>query len=447
MKNQIVFLLLYSIVLIKPLSCQVWIPQGQDFLTEDYLTWSISAVDEETVFALSFSLLTFNDVLVYSFDGGETWNQNDLEVFNNVSIYDIEATSADSIWIVVENYTTEQTSLHRSVDGGETWGLLLSYNGNGAAGPVLEIGADHSIYLVDPISLSCHTSTDGGLSWETYTITPPFSGGETWGIGNPTGWLDSHENSLWFGTSQYVRRSEDGGQTWSTSDNAFTATFEISSVAFNETGVGMAVSSRKNGNLSEAEAGIQYSNDWGATWEERSSLGFNVESVAAIPGTEEGFIAVGGLFLEFVTGFEPTFGSAYTLDGGINWTIIDSLPHNGLSFASTEIGWTGRLASFTYDGNPVMYKWDGSTLDASDNKPDHQVKISPNPFDEHLIIQLPSNLPVDIILRNLSGQIVYSTFSNRSLVEISDLALLPSGIYTLEIKGEDFNYVEKVVNF
>jgi hypothetical protein len=437
------FLAAYCCLLSPVVHSQGWIPVGEGLIAEDSYTWALSVVDENTVFAITTSLSVFEPKLIRTTDGGMTWDVHDLSAFGDPM--DVHALHADTVWITAVQVTGEK-SAYLSADGGNTWEPKYSFQGALVIGPALHFSNSKQGCMVDPNTDLAFYTNDGGESWLEAPMDAASLG--SWGMASPTNWLEMKGDTIWWGKSQKIVRSANNGADWSAFDNGFSQELEISSIAFSQSGLGLAISGREDyTNLNTTY--IQASSDGGMTWAETGAVPFHLEGVTDVPGLDDVFVGVGGILSEFLPTSPFVFSSAYTLDGGSSWTVVDERPYNGVEFVSSFAGWAGKVASYDYEGNPALFKWDGTDLsvllDAKEPFATLNISTFPNPFSDHLAIGLPQAAEGICTLRDLSGRILRQERFEGVSIELSNLAQLPAGVYTVEIVGKDVVAVEKVV--
>ena len=73
-----------------------------------------------------------------------------------------------------------------------------------------------------------------------------------------------------------------------------------------------------------------------------------------------------------------------------------------------------------------------------------KISIYPNPSNGVFVIELDKALNHDVMVYNVLGQTVLSTFTNTMLTTI-DLSSFDKGVYTIEIKDRNVTYIEKVI--
>ena len=268
-------------------------------------------------------------------DGGTTWVASNLSSLNGFG--SIATVSADTAWIAANG------SIYSTTDGGLNWMEQLTTNGlmlivrffdsnNGVCIGVLGIG-NSEIY----------TTTNGGSLW---TPVPPsnipdpangegFIPDNAWVVGN-TIWVPTNGNFTFPGS---LYKSTDRGLTWN-----------VTRPVVNQGGSFCAFKDSLNGLLSSAASNVvKRTTDGGTTWTPTDSIpqGVSPLFMSYVPGTNEAYM---------VTSVNPPgdlTGSAYTLDNGATWTTVDSVTQHGkAAFVSPSTGWS-------WGGANVIYKWSG----------------------------------------------------------------------------------------
>lgn len=458
-KPRLLFIFFISLFFSSTGRSQGWAPQADGVLPDGYWTWALSAVDEQSVWALCYSAEITDPKLIRTVDGGDTWEVRDLSEFQSYgNAMDIHAISADTIWLVWFGVTSNLKRLQLSVDGGNTWSLKRIYaSGADVLGPALKFGDRESGYMIDPWNIRCNQTADGGASWSGVVMFSGFESGESWGMASPTNWMDARGDTVWWGTSKNIHRSTDNGETWEAFPHGFGGNYQTNSVAFNEHRKGLAIS---NAQLRPSvsilnETQVRGSQNGGATWTELPAANISLHSVTHVPGTENTFVGVGGIWKFFAPeeAADQQAGSAYTMNGGQSWIIIDNLPRNAVEFVSPQVGWAGNIPGFDYGGSPLLFKWDGTTLgdEVSTDETSLQTntflqpRITPNPFFASIRIDLSAFRHGRYVLRDISGQAIRQASFYGQEFEINGLDRLSSGFYVLELKGEDFSVSRKVV--
>lgn len=127
----------------------------------------------------------------------------------------------------------------------------------------------------------------------------------------------------------------------------------------------------------------------------------------------------------------------------------------------TEYKWLGKdfglpLCTVTDDGLIPTIEYIDSvrsfiTTSIKINSQDIAISVQPNPFRHSFTINLPGNdSDVDISIFNLNGERVYKNSSNLTTstdinsIQINNL-ILPSGIYLLNVRTKNKNYLRKII--
>ena len=192
---------------------------GGGWRAEPILEWydfEAVAVDPnapETVFAG-----TFDDGLLRSTDGGDSWEQVDDENLARASVTAVasDPSNPDRFYV-----GTEPSRVYRTTDGGETWealeGLTDLPSASGWAFPPRP-STHHVRWIeVDP--------TDPGhlyVSIEAGALVQSHDGGETWEDRVPGARMDNHEltthpdapGHAWSAAGDGFAETTDGGESW-----------------------------------------------------------------------------------------------------------------------------------------------------------------------------------------------------------------------------------------
>ncbi len=263
-------------------------------------------------------------VILATRDGGRTWRPQYLGR-GNVSGFSI----------LSRNVAFAATSVGLlGTEDGQTWQRI-------SAQPLSQIqfltpsqgyGLGHPASASDPSSFSLLATTDGGRVWQRLPIGPVeqacfFAGGV--GLAVPT--------TPYFGGGLTVRRTSDGGQTWSTVFSVPAA--HAASLACTADGGAWLVAAGGAG-MSQQSYSVFRSGDQGATWTAALAVSTagagpapgDTRGAATGPGSSPGPIAALGKNQAVMTGLcEACTGSgiatvATTRDGGVQWRTTSAEP-------------------------------------------------------------------------------------------------------------------------
>lgn len=175
---------------------------------------------------------------------------------------------------------------------------------------------------------------------------------------------------------------------------------------------------------------IYISPDCGETWIRVFSGGDDGEgSFATHPLTTDGFVPEVQ---------EDWCGAGY----GGDCNIIDISQWAGLNEVKI------RFSTYSFHGNPIYI--DNVVVNnypyvSVDELKDQKATVYPNPTNGIFTLKLKDELSgAKILITNMTGQVVYSTFLNSSIKQL-DLSHQPPGIYFLSISGTDINEQIKIV--
>ena len=162
-----------------------------------------------------------------SLDGGQTWI-NVLDLPNTHSCWSVTIGGSGLVFATA-NANSKNWITTRSADGGATWAIVDSWLPAGSAAAPYAVVEDPAGrvfvggYITDTSSRQhffIRRSVDGGATWSTVQdLTSPSGHSSVCALAaTPAGVFAAGRYST---TSWIVRRSTDGGQTWSTVDTYY----------------------------------------------------------------------------------------------------------------------------------------------------------------------------------------------------------------------------------
>ncbi len=162
-----------------------------------------------------------------SLDGGQTWI-NVLDLPNTHSCWSVTI-GASGLVFATANANSRNWITTRSADGGATWAIVDSWLSPGSAAAPYAVVEDPAGrifsggYIADTSSRQhffIRRSLDGGSSWTTVQdLKSPSGHSSVWALAaTPAGVFAAGRYNT---TSWIVRRSTDGGQTWNTVDTYY----------------------------------------------------------------------------------------------------------------------------------------------------------------------------------------------------------------------------------
>jgi photosystem II stability/assembly factor-like uncharacterized protein len=286
--------------------------------------------------------------------GGTSWRASIVQGAAGLWNSSIAAVDANTAWVAMWDSTQATTGgVFKTTNGGTSWTRqTTAFPGSG--------GYPNVIHFFDPSNGVCVGDPNGG-NWEIYTTT---NGGALWTridsshipspLSGEVGLLSGHAaagNSLWFTTfNTSLYRTTNRGMTWTVTRNVIGGGGGYT-VAFQDSLIGLACSF-VGGNK------ISFTFDGGETWAPLSvppfpPPGLSTRGISYVPGTPASYMIASNY--NFGGGLPSLPGSAYTTDFGINWTLIDHVPHWRAKFVSPSVGWSAGA-------NDTVYKWAGPSL-------------------------------------------------------------------------------------
>ena len=148
-------------------------------------------------------------------------------------------------------------------------------------------------------------------------------------------------------------------------------------------------------------------------------------------------------------------------NGGLELQLIDSAGNatilNQIDFSSTggwqtwqtttasEVFWLDKgiyHVRILITGQEFNLNWfEFNTVVSNDHTPiENKILVYPNPTDGKLIVSSINNLPLEIKIHDLSGRLVMTTHES-----ISDISMLKTGIYLLNISFGNMTYQQKII--
>jgi photosystem II stability/assembly factor-like uncharacterized protein len=237
--------------------------------------------DSATLFAVSGGVLK-------SADGGATWNEighaswvaasaalgpNGRYGFPGALILDPQ--NPDTLYVIAIAQGAPgccRTDVFKSTDGGMSWGMAASWQGNDVTLLAMDPENSSTLYAAGTERSTISKSTDGGVTWKDFPLPPeaiPTGDDDDWAILTSMA-IDSRNSDIVYASgSGGIFKSTDGGASWTTV-NAGLAPYACtgSDSCFGEPyRVGFLVIEPRLGTLYAASrAGVLRSGDGGSRW-------------------------------------------------------------------------------------------------------------------------------------------------------------------------------------
>ncbi|MCD6366004.1 MAG: S8 family serine peptidase, partial [Bacteroidales bacterium] len=441
-----------NFIVVNPLVSGAWMPQATGFTTPSRGINYISIVDPDIVWANAYDGSgTGADIWEFTktTDGGSTWTPGTYAaVPSNYVVSTISAISDQKAWIAMydKNASSGYGGIFATADGGTTWNeqTTATYNDPASFPNIVYFwDANNGFCQGDPTSsyFEIYTTTNGGTNWvrtPQANIPVPLSG--EYGY---TDLYDTYGNTVWFGTNKgRVFKSTDKGLNWTVSTTGST---EVSTLGFHNDSIGImtyVVYNQTSGTITSFE--MRRSVDGGATWNLVSPTGDYYKSDMATVKDAQGMLVSTGSSQDITQ-----CGSAYSLDEGDTWTMLDdSIQYTTVKFYNNSTGWAGGFnQNSTTEG---IWKWLGIPTNTQNvSEKESVMNIYPNPSNGYVNIFVPRTKDIfSIQIFNTLGKMVYSDNTRNgssSQYKLFNLSFLPKGIYIVAIKSDNQISKQKIV--
>jgi subtilisin family serine protease/photosystem II stability/assembly factor-like uncharacterized protein len=437
-------------ILVYPLITGAWQPQATGFSQKSVGINYISIVNPEVVWANAYDG-SGNGANLQEFtkttDGGNTWKPGKYNgVPADYTVSCIMAIDTTHAWIAMySNNSFAHGGIFATADGGKTWehqSTALFNNANSFPDIVYFWNDKEGVCMGDPINnyFEIYTTTDGGQHWKQVpTSNIPVALTKEYGYVNL---YDTYGDIIWFGTNKgRVFKSTDRGHHWTV---ATTGLSDFSSLGFHNDTIGIAthVTYSQSGTITGFK--MVRTLDGGKTWKVVNPQGPVYKTDIAVVPNAPGLLVSTGISQDLAQS-----GSAYSLDEGDNWTMLDdSIQYTSVKFYNSATGWAGGFnASPTQRG---IWKWMGIPT-AVKEIPGKKAEFSayPNPTSGIIHFYVPEakkSFEISIYdvcgkqVRHFSAKIVDSSY--RITLDLSNLK---KGFYVAVLHGEGNPVKQKFV--
>ncbi|MDD3687375.1 MAG: putative Ig domain-containing protein, partial [Bacteroidales bacterium] len=332
-----------------------WIEQNTHFTSPYRGVFQTEIVDQNTAWVLTYdgSGGSITRDFARTTDAGATWIPDTIEVATNFAPGDLSAVDGLNAWVAVYD-VNGGGGIYKTSDGGANWVHQASAAFDGAS------SFANVVHMFDVNNGYCMGDPNGG-EFEIYTTS---DGGENWvlldgaNIPNPetdemgwTGVADAIGDIAWFGTNTgRIFKTTDRGLTWNVYE---TGQANVSTISFADESNGVAICQVTNATTGTIESWTMIKTaNGGQTWTEIAVADQYLSDVSAVPGSVGMYVGT-----KISQTAEANF-SAYSLDFGTTWTMIDdSVQYTNVAMFSETCGWAG---GFNWDeNNGGIYKWIG----------------------------------------------------------------------------------------
>lgn len=408
-------------------SAQNWEEQAEGLLPDGYGVFSISVVDDMTVWAMAYDQNVGNMIpddhickVLKTTDGGASWQAYDVdEAIGRIS-FDIAARSADVAYISTFDFNDgNNRGIFKTEDGGESWTSI--YDGE-TGGIWIKFFNDLEGITINRGAMA--TTNDGGDTWTEIPSEniPTFANDEFTIIRNGSNSCVVLGDHIWFGTSKgRIFHSPDKGQSWTASTTSLGENAILVSVAFRDSLNGITLSS----SAFATQFSVTY--DGGDTWTSQGSTSnILVDNLINVPGTDSTLVAISS---QFITG-DNNRVSAYSKDFGITWeTIQQNVPYGATQFIAGNVGWSSRGRIFSEDQS-TLYKWSNDFFVSTEDLLQKSTKVYPNPFFDQLNVETPQATQYRLL--DNTGRVLKTGLIEQQS-SINYLSDLSAGIYYLHL--------------
>ncbi len=429
-----------NFILVYPLISGAWLPQATGFTTQSRGVNYISIVSPNVVWANAYdgsgnssNPLEFTKTV----DGGSVWKTGKYSGMpTDYVVSCITATDSTNAWIAMysKTGTLSHGGIYATNDGGKTWNhqTTATYNDKASFPDIIYFWNDKvGVTMGDPVNnyFEIYTTTNGGTTWTQVPSgnIPVASTGET-------GYTDLYAvygNTIWFGTSAgRVYKSKDKGLHWTVASTGLT---DFSTLGFHNDSIGIATYTKydKSGTITSYQ--IKKSVDGGTTWTTVTPTGDYFKSDMAVIPDAPGMLVSTGVSQDLAKS-----GSAYSLDEGNTWTMLDdSIQYTSVKFYNSAVGWAGGFnESSTSRG---IWKWLGIPTTAVRDIPGKSgIKIYPNPSSGIVHFYVPEVKKLfEISVFDIQGKLmkhIQDRVANSSHEYTLNLRQLKKGIYVAVLK-------------
>lgn len=424
-----------------------WENLGSGISSSPHSIFSISAVNEEVVWAVSYNSATgVSYDYTRTIDGGITWKAGLLnDSIGNYYPISIHAIDAQTAWIVMLSTPRQDVMrIFKTNNGGDSWiEQVGGFNTEGFASPILHFFNENEgicfgspgtgISSID--SLRIYRTQTGGEEWtrissEMLPAMMPKEG--IWIYGDNK--YESKGDTLWFGTrASRIFRTTDRGRSWQAFPTGISGNSEnpgLASVAFQDAQNGIATTYFPSQSAK--------THDGGETWTKITMPSTpRASDIEYVPGTFATYIVNEGYLNE-----SSTSKILLTHDHGQTWeTQIFSHKMFVLKFLSPTVGFGGGNLL----GGPDMggmYRWTGNfTTTSSENLIlKHWFDVYPNPVKDKLFIQFDTDISflshLKLSIYDLLGKCILRMNLDSNLSEI-DMNNFTNGIYIYTLSDQD----------
>jgi photosystem II stability/assembly factor-like uncharacterized protein len=274
-----------------------------------------------------------------------------------------------------------------------------------------------------------YTTTDGGATWsQVPSANIPVALSGEYGY---TSLYDAYGNTIWFGTNKgRVFKSTDRGLNWTVSS---TGLAEVNNIGFHDATTGMVTYVKYDQNNGTITSFLMKKTlDGGQTWSTVNPSGTYYKSDIAVIKDEPGLVITTGISQDLAQ-----CGSAYSLDDGQTWTQLDdSVQYTTVKFLNRSVGWAGGFSENSTSRG--IWKWQKTDVSVEQIPSNDLVQLYPNPSNGIVNISVSGlRKPLNVTVYDLVGRQV--RYINEIPVNsgneyVLNLKSLQKGLYVVVVK-------------
>jgi photosystem II stability/assembly factor-like uncharacterized protein len=386
-------------------------------------------------------------------DGGTTWQ--DGSIANTSFITCIHPQSADVAYFGIYD-GSNVARIIKTTDGGSSW--VTQSSAFGGSGFYIDFiyffDESNGVAFGDPwgLYMVIYTTTNGGDTWTRVPDSniPQAYVGETgfqmlFTAKDNTVWVPTYKGSP---NSLRIFKSTDRGLNWTVSNDLPnpmpTGSWPYpTSIAFANQNEGILDVTNWTSPGPPYYYKLMKTTDGGGTWTEMNfPLSLSVATICSVPGTAQGYVVTAPL---------DTVGSAFSIDGGNTWELLDSTL--GLwdpRFASGTTGWTlaDTFAVYEYSGPPFPVAVEEETTLPTVYALEQNY---PNPFNPVTTFRysIPTQSKVLIKVYDVLGneiETLVDEFKPAGKYEVEfSASALTSGVYFYQLKAGEYVDTKKMI--
>lgn len=307
----------------------------QSVLDPDQNFRGLAAVSRSQAWVSGESLTGGKAKVFRTTDSGKTWNDVTPPGTEGLSFRDVEVNG--KVAHVLAIGPGQDSRIYRSTDGGATWAETFRNTDEAAFYDCMAFypGGQRGLAVSDPVDgkLRILATTDAGRSWKVLPNEGMPASDNEYGFAASGDCLTTVGNTAFLitgGSKSRALRSDDGGLTWTASDNGIPAGESAGGFAgdFADQRHGIAVGG-DFADPTDVQDTASYTTD-GRTWTGGISLTHVGEDVSFL----------GGPWTAVATGdYRGSTGTSLTTDGGRTWTRVSDQGYHAIECLPGGVCW------------------------------------------------------------------------------------------------------------